>query len=759
MGRIRAVVVAAGLLVAAAPAAAQAAKPQLPPALGPGPLGGVAFNGPVAAIALDAGSSRAFLGGGFTRVGPLSGGSVVVDPATRTTALWPRIEGTVFSSVPDGQGGVYVGGAFGAVGGEVRLNVAHIGADGLLDRRFFADTDGPVQSLARLGDTLYIGGDFRTVNGQPRRRLAAVDAPDGNVTPLDPRPDGPVEDLVTDGRRVFASGEFRGFAGRSRHGLAAFDPSTGALDPAFDVVYGGSIDALLLNGGKLYVGGTFTSLQGRNRSSLAAFDAVTGELDRDFSPSVDGSVFALEADGDALWAGGGFFEVAGQRTRGVARLDARTGAADPRFVMTTDRDVYALDLQDGRLLAGGQFLYVDGVAQPRLAILDPQTGTPDFALNLDPDGEVFTVGAAPGGTLVGGNFTSAPRQRRYGVVAIDRTSGQVDPGFAAAAVGRTGQSGVRALAFAGGRLWLGGTFDRVDGARRANLAAIDAATGAVDALEVRVRGEVHALAAAGGRLLVGGAFSRVGRTRRFGLAAVDPVTGAVDAAFPDARGIVRRRFRDRKKRLKIVDEPVTGSVDALLADGDGVYVGGAFGRFGGGLRYRQSLVRVGLGDGRIDDRFAARLQPYNEVAALAKAGSTLYVGGGVGRIVGYKRVRKEKRAIVRTNLIGMDASTGALAKPFLPDVDGPVQALLPIPGGRLLVGGGFTVAHGYVLRGLAVLDAGTGAADPLWAPQPRGSVQALGFDGERVLAGGTFEGIGLGYEPGFARLPPPAPAP
>src|SRR5436190_4380929 len=94
---------------------------------------------------------------------------------------------------------------------------------------------------------------------------------------------------------------------------------------------------------------------------------------------------------------------------------------------------------------------------------------------------------------------------------------------------------VTAMALSGGRLYIGGFFSHVGGQSHDNVAALDAATGAVDpGFTAGTDGSVDALAVSGSRLYLGGMFRKVDSPiveNRIRVAAVDTATGNLDSGF------------------------------------------------------------------------------------------------------------------------------------------------------------------------------------------------------------------------------------
>jgi hypothetical protein len=197
------------------------------------------------------------------------------------------------------------------------------------------------------------------------------------------------------------------------------------------------------------------------------------------------------------------------------------------------------------------------------------------ALSNTPDSTWMTNGPVravirDGNTIyIGGDFTrvtacptpsSCDSYAVSDVAAIDATTGVGIPGFHPMVSSADGSDIVYALAVFGGKLFIGGTFSSVDGAPRLNLAAVDAATGALDPLRDDVTGGatvyVRTLLAGSDKVYVGGLFTAVSGKGRSKMAALHP-DGTVDNAWkPKAKGAVRSLTYD--------------------CTGASVFVGGAF---------------------------------------------------------------------------------------------------------------------------------------------------------------------------------------
>jgi hypothetical protein len=740
----------AGLLAIAclAPASAHAVLPQPPPAR---PLPSPAFvtNDDVNALARSA--DTIFLGGNFTRIGPPTGGSVVLDPVTGLRATqFPDVRGTVFAIVPDGVGGYYVGGHFTNVGGVPRKNLAHVLGTGQVDPTFGPPVDDDVLALALDSGRLYVGGDFLHVGDVIRRRIAALDPATGAVSAsFNPGADQSVQDFAIAGARMFVNGRFTGIAGHSRSGIAVLDTTTGDLDPAFDAVPNGKVDAVLALGSRFYVGGTFTEVSGRSRAGLAAFDVATGELDASFSPSTNGNVYNLATDGAHLFVAGHFTEIGRAFNNAVASLDPVTGEASQAFRLFLDKDAYTLAMVGPKLYIGGEFTKVNETPRNRLASVDTVTGAVDPAFDPDPDDDVYALSIVAGQLVAGGRFTSAPRIKVNHLAAIDAVNGLPVPTWTAGTDGN-----VTALAVTDGRLFAGGSFKTANGAARQGLAGFDVASGALSVLDVPVRGSIETLATAGKRLYLGGSFDRVAGKQHPSLAAINLDENAIAKRFNAPRTLRRASFR-------------YATVSSIAAAGDRLLIGGdvSVSRSVGTkrkprLEYRNGVIAVRLTDASVDYAFNSQIG--GEVSALVRSGNTVYVGGSFSRRSGTRYVklkprkgkkRTRKIPLYRHNLVTLDVRNGKLSKGFNPAVNGDVGALA-LSSSQLVLGGRFQLVSGRRRDGLAAVDPATGRPVRLFSPEPTGgNVGTLLADGARVYAGGDFSGFGLVPRANFAIFP------
>ncbi len=223
----------------------------------------------------------------------------------------------------------------------------------------------------------------------------------------------------------------------------------------------------------------------------APHDGVVSEQPVQWTPHVlDGAIKDILRLGDTVVVAGEFNRVSdpdGRRTHNRRNLFAfRHGSGEllPRFTPGVDGTVTSLAAgPDGTLIIGGHFRQVNGSPSRGVARIDADTGrnVAGFDASVD-NGGVYRLASDGNDVYLGGNFPGVNGQDRTGLARIDAATGQVDPDFAPTiSEQRRGSLRVQELALSpdGRRLAVNGTFTKVDGQDRYQIAMIDTAAGAV----------------------------------------------------------------------------------------------------------------------------------------------------------------------------------------------------------------------------------------------------------------------------------------
>ncbi|MGW9157760.1 hypothetical protein [Microbacterium sp. NPDC055665] len=180
------------------------------------------------------------------------------------------------------------------------------------------------------------------------------------------------------------------------------------------------------------------------------------------------------------------------------------------------------------------------------------------------NGVIKAVAASPDGSriYIGGSFNSVNGKDRWNIAALDAKTGELVPGF----VPSIGGTGVYALATSGTSVYAGGLFTQANGTARKNLTAFNASDGVLLPWAPTTDLQVDAMVMdpAGADTIIGGRFSQVsGDTTMRGLGAVDKTTGAVDTAWLASDSI--------KNGSNSGTASGKAGIFALTADATGVY--------------------------------------------------------------------------------------------------------------------------------------------------------------------------------------------
>lgn len=625
---------------------------------------------------------------------------------------------------------VIVTGSFAKANGVPRRNIARFNPDGTLDTTFDPGTGIDFTPLnLRLqpdGKILVLGG-FAVINGVTRAAGIARLHGDGSV------------DMGFDPGRVIS--------------MDGLDDGAGhATAP------GAVYTAILQDDGKILVFGQFFFIitgPGTNvpRSCVARFNA-DGTFDPSFNPGLgfttaSGSPAAyvngvvrqkIGPNADKIVALGNFDGYDGNPAPFLLRIDGN-GAFDGTFapsgvIPVADlNDIYAQS-DDSIILYGGDI--VMGTAPPRAVVrLGPNGAhdagfvSPELKDYLDRGVVSGVAEQADGKLVVVGYFHSADGNPANNVIRLE-TNGARDMSFATGNAAGVSAFHVTAVAVrpSDQHVFLGGWFPTYDGVDRDNIAMVKA-TGVIDPEFAPTLGvndnQPHifgVIPQPDGKIVVGGLFTRLNGEALHNIVRLNE-DGTRDLTFGITSGTSR-------------------SVRAMApAPGGKIVITGNFSAIDGVARSRVARLNA---DGTVDPTFDVGTGPDDICYAVAvDSAGNVYVGGAFLNVNG----------IPRTRIVKFTPS-GAVDTTFDPGsgFNGLVRAIAPPQGtAGPVVGGSFSTFNGSAASNIVRLDATTGARDPGFSAGFNSQVRALlGNPDGTYYVGGSFSTYTVGSPVGRARL-------
>ena len=289
-------------------------------------------------------------------------------------------------------------------------NLAGIDATTGLPTSFAPAVNSEVFGLATSPDRsqLYAVGNFTTVNGQTQKRIAVFDTGTGALDSWRPYawPNNVVRGIAVSSDHVYIGGAFTAVGTTPAAHIASFRPGDGAASPGFSASANDLVRDFALVGGRLYVAGDFTAVNGTNQGKLTAVNPVSGaSILGVYHPNYPVLDLAV---GTRLYAAGG-----GGGGKALA-VDLATGAKT--WEKKTDGNVQAVDVLNDTPYFGGHFLKYDGTLVAQLVRANPATGALDTSWLPQVTAGflgVFAIGAYGADKLyVGGDFTRVGTVKR-----------------------------------------------------------------------------------------------------------------------------------------------------------------------------------------------------------------------------------------------------------------------------------------------------------------------------------------------------------
>ncbi len=662
-----------------------------------------------------------YFGGAFTQVFRPRIGIALVDNSDEQNfnPNFPEINtgGYIWTAIPDGAGGWYVGGSFTQIGGIARNNIAHILPDGSVDLSFLPNgANGIVYALAlnNEGGTwyLYVGGAFTIINGVARNRIAKIDLSTGQVTSWNPNANNVVYSILPDpsGLGIYVGGAFTNIGGAGRNRLARLNPTTGSADTWNPNVGNGAVFTIQVYGTTVYVGGTFTLVGGNTRNRIVGISSSTGAVVWYPVGGANNTVYSLKVlstYGDFLLCGGDFTIIAGQTRNRLCSFNLITGNLTT-WAPNVNGTVYSVSGDISNIFIGGSFTTVDGQPRNRVAKFDNPSFPPVLSSwNPSANNTVYVVLPSGSNVFIGGNFTTINLYTRNYIASIDLSTGKLtnwNPGT---------NNTVLTMLAVGSTLYIGGQFTVVAGQTRNRLASFNLPAGTLTSWNPSANSDVRAMATDGVNFLfVGGAFTSITQgavtyTRNY-LASFSLSSGLISPWAPNANGFVY----------------------ALSVSGGSLYVGGAFTTIHGQTRNRLAKFDINTGE-----LLSWAPNVNNTVWAIAVSGSNVYIGGQFTSV----------NLTTRNYIALVDAVNGTLL-PWNPNANGQIYTIA-LTASTAYVGGAFTTIGGQTRNRIAGIDLTTGFATS-WNPNADDAVYTilLSPSTARAYIGGQFTQImGVSY--------------
>lgn len=543
-------------------------------------------------------------------------------------------------------GGIYIGGRFGAINNDSRINLALFTPDGTLDDTLDRAVNGPVNALAVQADgKLLIGGAFTQVINSQRSNLARLrtdtlidpgfaPAINGEVRAIEVLADG---SIGIGGRfNLIGTAQRTGLARLSRDGALLPSPRVDALASGAQVnVLREQADRRLLFGGRFNVGGP------QQNTNLARAD-IDGRLDQDLIPPASSGTTAVlqQPDGRLLVARSdgcsGGTRLCLQRLFSDGSVDASFAA--PGF----NAGIRELALlPDGDILVAGDFTEIDGIARPNLVRLNPN-GSLDGGFAMPAELRVAGFARFADGRIAAGGVLGASGPDEQHVLRFLLANGSFD---AAAETPGFPTQGVQGIAIDGEERVLVALFQRNVGAST-GAARFFADGRRDDSFSLTSNGRIRAVhALPDGRLLLGGSFSNLRGQSVRALARLR-ADGSLDTGFSAALDLpngtpsqqigvnamsVRRDGRivvgltagatnlvqsslrllePNGAAISAIAPSLLGVVDTLYLQDDGRIL------FGGRFTTRFGLTRVGLARLALPGAGGSRLDVADDTAVL-----------------------------------------------------------------------------------------------------------------------------------------------
>ncbi len=700
------------------------------------------------------GSGYVYAGGSFSESGYYAPYGGFLPTGDVPSLDFPDFNGAIEVTIPDGNGGWYIGGSFSQVGGQSYPRLVHILSDLSIDPSFLPTPNSTVYDLALSGGTLYVGGSFTSIGGQTSGYIGAISATTGvMVSGWAANPaaaNSTVYAVALDGSTLYFGGGFTTIAGTARNRMAAVDASNGTL-LSFDPNLNSTVQEIEVGASGLWAGGSFSMVGGQTRSNIAQLDKTTGAAVLGFNATCNSTVYSIELSGSFLNVGGSFTQIGGQPRGYLAQLNVANGTATV-FNVSANAAVYFY--KNGYV--GGTFTSLGGQTRNyagRIVANALDSWNPQVNSYVN----TLMAGGGANGLLVGGSFTYFRYRSTPYVGAFNPATNQ----FSDTWTGKANSTVYDIQIMDNSYLYIGGTFSQINNVQRNYAAEMGVQDpGTLSTWNPNLNAAVYDIYGVADSVYLGGTFTQVGNQPRNYAALVrntnhqtstllgwnpqlnsycNSITAssnliALGGSFTYFKYTPRNYLLglDNATALPYSWNPNVNSTVQVVKILDGkLYVGGNFSQVNGNPR--NGLVRYTLATGAVNTFEAswnARTPSGFTVYDIAKLDTTVYAVGYFDGLTVQNQKRKHAAAF---------GYTKADLVAWQPQMDGQGNSLATY-NGKIVVGGSFSFLKSETRSNLLAIDETTGLILD-WAPNPNSTVYVLKQVGSTLYVGGSFTNI------------------
>ncbi|HYV93023.1 MAG TPA: T9SS type A sorting domain-containing protein [Chitinophagales bacterium] len=657
----------------------------------------------------------AYLMGSFDLVGPNKPYGAVVDTGAGAVVVnFPKPNGRINVSCPDGSGGWYVAGDFTKLGSVKRNGLAHVTSGGLVSS-WDPNPDGVIRCIILKDTTVIVAGEFYRIGGTYTggTPIAVLSQTDGHqllsfeyvihtITMS-------VNSIAAKDNLLYVGGYCDMPWPTPDEYLRVYDLSNGDTVMGYPLPENGRPKSMLFSGDTLFLGGDFTVVDNEFRSYIASINVVTKQL-TSLHIVVGGPVSQLAKSGSSLYAVGNFTVANNIDHNGIFAYDLAADSlspwnpqfnSQPGAIICLNKKIYV----GGSYGTGSNYHTYFGYA------VDSATAAITSWYPHCSD-EIVTISTDGSSIFLGGWFESYGDQvtSQIGLAALYLTGGVV-PGWNPVVAGTTND-----IAVADSVLYVAGGYS-IDSVLIDGLSAVDLNSGELlQNISFVPDNTVRRLFQVGDTLYVSGDFTNIGGQSRNHLASINTNTNTITTWNPN--------LNDR--------------VADFLKTDNGLFIAGYFLTVGG--LSRSYLAKF--------DNYGNLLNwnpnPNNYVVGITGDDKRVYFSGAFTQVNG----------ISRDNVASVDASTGATTDWFPSSNNNYGFLELLSSGPRVYISGGFDQLGGQIRWEIAAVD--TTASNQIatnWNPKMGGggaSGSSLFYYEGRIFVGGSYYNVGNEAHPYFS---------